>query len=135
MKSIKKEEKLGERMSDGKELDKYYPLFDDGLYTEVVHETGERGIQILKGDYKDVVFQYGKIEFVPREESETPSINFDRAIRKCPPDLIDTISEDKTFNQIMGDILIELLANQGIEEYNNAIQRQLHEETPRGDNS
>ena len=99
----------------------YYPLFDTGLYTEVVHQNGERAIKILKGEYKDIVYQYGKIEFVPREESETPTINFDRAVRICPEDLLNTISEDKKFNQIMGDILIELLANQGIEELNRGI--------------
>lgn len=99
----------------------HYPLFDTGLYTEVVHQTGERAIKILKGEYKDIVYQYGKIEFVPREESEIPTINFDRAVRICPKELLNTISEDKKFNQIMGDILVELLANQGIEELNRGI--------------
>ena len=99
----------------------YYPLFDTGLYTEVVHQNGERAIKILKGEYKDIVYQYGKIEFVPREESEIPTINFDRAVRICPEKLLNTISEDEKFNQIIGDILIELLANQGIEELNRGI--------------
>ena len=101
-----------------KTLDTYYPLFDDGLYTEVIHQNNERAIKILKGEYKGVVFQYGKIELVPREESEIPTINFDRAVRVCPEKLLNTISEDKEFNQLMGNILIELLANQGIEELN-----------------
>ena len=102
--------------------DKYYPLFDEGLYTEVVHQNGERAIKILKGDYKGIVYQYGKIEFVPRAESEIPKINFDRAVRVCPEDLLNTISEDEEFNQLMGNILIELLANQGLEELNRGIQ-------------
>ena len=102
-------------------LDSYYPLYDEGLYTEVVHQNGERAIKILKGEYKGIVFQYGKIEFLPRAESEIPTINFDRAVRICPKELLNTISEDKKFNQIMGDILIELLANQGIEELNRGI--------------
>ena len=101
-----------------KTLDTYYPLFDDGLYTEVIHQNNERAIKILKGEYKGVVFQYGKIELVPREESEIPTINFDRAVRVCPEKLLNTISEDKEFNQLMGNILIELLANQGLEELN-----------------
>ena len=102
-------------------LNTYYPLFDDGLYSEVVHESGERAIKILKGNYKDIIYQYGKIEFVPRAESEIPKINFDRADRVCPEDLLNTISEDEEFNQLMGDILVELLANQGIEELNRGI--------------
>ena len=102
-------------------LETYYPLFDDGLYTEVVHQNGERAIKILKGDYKGTVYQYGKIELVPRAESEIPTINFDRAVRVCPENLINTISEDEKFNQLMGNILIELLANQGIEELNRGV--------------
>jgi hypothetical protein len=102
-------------------LDTYYPLFDEGLYTEVVHQNGEKAIKILKGDYKGIVFQYGKIEFVPRAESEIPTINFDRAVRICPEELLNTISEDEEFNQLMGNILIELLANQGLEELNHAV--------------
>ena len=99
-------------------LDSHYPLFDDGIYTEVIHQNGEKAIKILKGGYKGVVYQYGKIELVPRAKSEIPTINFDRAVRVCPEELLNTISEDKEFNQLMGNILIELLANQGIEELN-----------------
>ncbi len=102
-------------------LENYYPLFDDGLYTEVVHQNGERAVKILKGEYKGIVYQYGKIELVPRAESEIPKINFDRAVRVCPDELLNTISEDKEFNQLMGNILIELLANQGIEELNRGV--------------
>lgn len=102
-------------------INTHYPLFDDGLYTEVVHQNGERAIKILKGDYKGIIYQYGKINFIPREESETPTIDFERAVRSCPDELVDTISEDQEFNQLMGNILIELLANQGLEELNNGI--------------
>ena len=102
-------------------LNTYYPLFDDGLYSEVVHENGEKAIKILKGKYKDVIFQYGKVELVPREKSEIPTVNFDRAVRSCPEKLLDTISADEDFNKIMGDILIELLANEGIKELNRGI--------------
>ena len=102
-------------------LDSYYPLYDEGLYTEVIHQNGERAIKILKGEYKGIVFQYGKIEFIPRVESEIPTINFDRAVRVCPEDLLNTISEDKEFNEIMGNILVELLANQSIVESNETL--------------
>ena len=33
-------------------------------------------------------------------------------------ELLDTISEDEEFNKLMGDILVELLANQGVKELN-----------------
>ena len=106
---------------EDKTINTHYPLFDEGLYTEVVHQNGERAIKILTGKYKDIIYQYGKINFIPREESEIPTIDFERAVRSCPEDLVDTISEDEEFNQIMGEILIELLANQGLEELENGI--------------
>ena len=80
-----------------------------------------QAIKILQGEYKDVIYQYGKINFVPREESEIPTIDFERAVRSCPEDLKESISDDEHFNQLMGNILIELLANQGLEELKNGI--------------
>ena len=101
-----------------KELNTHYPLFDNGLYTEVVHQNGERAIKILTGKYQDVVYQYGKINMIPREENEIPTIDFERAVRSCPEEMKDTISDDDEFQQLMGNILVELLANQGLEELN-----------------
>ena len=115
-------------------LNTYYPLYDDGLYTEVVHESGEKAIKILKGNYKDIIYQYGKVELIPKEDSEIPTINFDRAVRSCPEELINTISEDEDFNLLMGDILIELIANQGIEEYNYGIQQRVQTEIDKRNN-
>jgi hypothetical protein len=102
-------------------INTHYPLFDEGLYTEVVHQNGERAIKILEGKFKGVIYQYGKINLIPREESEIPTIDFERAVRSCPDELVETISEDEEFNQLMGNILIELLANQGLEELENGI--------------
>jgi hypothetical protein len=101
-----------------KELNTHYPLFDEGLYTEVVHQNGERAIRILSGKYKDVIYQYGQVNLIPRAEIETPTVDFERAVRSCPDDLKESISEDEDFNEIMSNILIELLANQGLEELN-----------------
>ena len=106
---------------EDKNINTHYPLFDDGLYTEVVHQNGERAIKILSGKYKDVIYQYGQVNLIPREEIETPTIDFERAVRSCPEDMKETISEDESFNKLMGDILIELLANQGLEELKNGI--------------
>ena len=108
-------------VKEDKELNTHYPLFDSGLYTEVVHQNGERAIKILTGNYKDVIYQYGKINLIPREESEEPTVDFERAVRSCPEEMKDSISEDEIFNQLMGHILIELLANQGLEELKNGI--------------
>ena len=70
------------------------------------------------GKYKDVIYQYGQVNLIPRAEIETPTVDFERAVRSCPDDLKESISEDEDFNEIMSNILIELLANQGLEELN-----------------
>ena len=103
------------------DVETHYPLFDSGLYTEVVHQSGERAIKILSGPYKDVIYQYGQVELVPREQEEIPTMDFERAVRACPEKLVDTISDDEDFNQVMSNILVELLANQGLEELKNGI--------------
>lgn len=103
------------------DVETHYPLFDNGLYTEVVHKTGERAIRVLTGPYKDVIYQYGEVTLIPREQEEIPTMDFERAIRACPDELVDTISEDEDFNQLMSNILVELIANQGLEELNNGI--------------
>ena len=74
---------------------------------------GENGIEITGGKYEGVIYTYGEVQFTEVKENEPPTINFTRAVRKCPDDLKETISTDKEFNQIMGDILIELLQEQG----------------------
>ena len=75
---------------------------------------GENGIEITEGKYEGVIYTYGEVQFLPVEnEDEPPTINFTRAVRKCPDSMKETISDDKEFNQIMGDILIEMLEQQG----------------------
>ena len=83
-------------------------------YKVVVNsKDGENGIEIIGGKYNGLIYTYGEVQFTEVNEDEPPTINFTRAVRKCPKDLEETISDDKEFNQIMGDILIELLQEQG----------------------
>ena len=75
---------------------------------------GENGVEITEGKYEGVIYTYGEVQFLPVEDDDTPpTINFTRAVRKCPDSMKETISDDKEFNQIMGDILIEMLQEQG----------------------
>ena len=83
-------------------------------YKVVVNsKDGENGIEIIGGKYDGLIYTYGEVQFTEVNEDEPPTINFTRAVRKCPKDLEENISDDKEFNQIMGDILIELLQEQG----------------------
>ena len=84
-------------------------------YKVVVNaKDGENGIEIVGGKFDGVIYTYGEVQFLPVEEDDAPpTINFTRAVRKCPDSMKETISDDKEFNQIMGDILIEMLEQQG----------------------
>ena len=82
-------------------------------YKLVENASGEQGIQICEGKYTGVVYTYGEVQLLPVKEGEQPQINFTRAVRACPDELRDSISEDNEFNQIMGDILVELLEEEG----------------------
>tara|TARA_X000001036_G_scaffold358653_1_gene341188 strand:+ start:140 stop:454 length:315 start_codon:yes stop_codon:yes gene_type:complete len=75
---------------------------------------GENGVEITEGKYEGVIYTYGEVQFLPVEDEDSPpTINFTRAVRKCPDEMKETISDDTEFNQIMGDILIEMLKEQG----------------------
>ena len=83
-------------------------------YKVVVNsKDGENGIEIVGGKFDGVIYTYGEVQFTEVNEGEPPTINFTRAVRKCPDSMKETISEDVEFNQIMGDILIEMLEQQG----------------------
>ena len=86
----------------------------EATYKLVVNaKDSENGIEITGGKYEGVIYTYGEVQFEEVNEGEPPTINFTRAVRKCPDSMKDTISDDKEFNQIMGDILIEMLQEQG----------------------
>ena len=73
------------------------------------HES-DAGIEILEGDYKGLVYQYGKVQF----EEGKPNINFQRTIRRLPKsgEEIDNLLNNMELNKLMGDILIEIMQEQ-----------------------
>ena len=87
------------------------PLFDGGFY-RVVESPYEKeaGIEIMKGEYAGIVYQYGKVEFV----DVSPEINFQRTIRKWDEERwdLEELHQDEILNNTMGDILVELIQQQ-----------------------
>ena len=91
-------------------LDSITPLFDEGVYCVVDNNKLDMsGIQILKGEWKDVIYVYGKVGF----EEGKPNINFQRDIVVVPENHdLDELLNNKELNNLMGDILVELLQEQ-----------------------
>jgi len=71
-------------------------------------------IEITEGEFKGLVYQYGKVQF----KDGKPEINFQRTLRRLPDDAekteeeVEKLLNNSELNTIMGDILIELLQNQ-----------------------
>jgi len=91
-------------------LDSITPLFDEGVYCVVDNNKLDMsGIQILKGEWKDIIYVYGKVGF----EEGKPNINFQRDIVVVPENHdLDELLNNKELNNLMGDILVELLQEQ-----------------------
>jgi len=98
-----------------------------GKLYQVVENPFEKdaGIEIISGEFKGLVYQYGKVQFVEGE----PQINFDRTIRRLPEGVEETeeainglLNNDELQN-LMGDILQEILKEQLSKEQINDEQR------------
>jgi hypothetical protein len=91
-------------------IQKTSTLFDKGLYRIVENPFEENAaVEILEGEYKGLVYQYGQVSF----EDGEPQINFQRTIRKIPEDQdLDNLMKDESLNNLMGDILVELIQEQ-----------------------
>ena len=66
-------------------------------------------LEIIKGEFKDTVYQYGRAQFVEGK----PELNFERIIRRVPEGMdLSDLEKDEDLNNLMGDILVELLEEQ-----------------------
>lgn len=66
-------------------------------------------LEIIKGEFEGLVYQYGKVEFVEGK----PELNFQRTIRRVPEGMdLSDLEQDDDLNNLMGDILVELLEEQ-----------------------
>lgn len=73
------------------------------------HES-DAGIEILEGEFKGLVYQYGKVQFVEGKNH----LNFQRTIRRLPESggELEDLNNNEDLEQIMGDILVELIDEQ-----------------------
>ena len=74
----------------------------------------DAGIELISGEWKGLVYQYGDVQFVDGE----PQINFKRTIRRVPDgveateEVIEELLNNTKLNDLMGDILVELMQEQ-----------------------
>ena len=71
-------------------------------------------VKILRGKFKNVIYQYGKITF--QEIGQIPVLKFDFEILEFGKHVKNSLSENKKFHKIIGDILTEIITNQAEKE-------------------
>ena len=104
-----------------KQIKIYFYLTDNNHWRVFLYRIVENpfekdaAIEITEGEYKGLVFQFGKVQF---KEGE-PHINFQRTIRRLPDivevksdEEIDKLLNNKELEQVMGDILVEIMQDQ-----------------------
>ena len=67
------------------------------------------GIRLLKGDYREVVYFYGRVGI--EEQGELASLKFDYEIHEPGNHTVESLQSDEKFVILIGDILKELLIN------------------------
>ena len=83
------------------------------MVVENPHEK-DAGIELISGEWKGLVFQFGDVQFVDGE----PQMNFKRTIRRLPEgaeaseEAIQDLLNNSELNNLMGDILVELIQEQ-----------------------
>ena len=68
------------------------------------------GIEIVTGEFKGLVYQYGRVEF----EEGKPQLNFERTIRTLPEDgrEVKELEKNEELNTLIGDIHVDLMQEQ-----------------------
>jgi hypothetical protein len=80
-------------------------------YAFVEHKGDEDWyVKLKEGDYKDIIYKYGKIGF--QEEGDEARLRFQFKVAKLPPDFDMTeedLNQDETFLNHLGDVLTHIL--------------------------
>ena len=82
----------------------------DKRYEFVIKDGDEfSSIRITEGKYKDVIYQYGKVQFAQQEtpEGQMP-LQFQWTLKK-KPDELDLDIDKEGFIKYIGDILVEIM--------------------------
>lgn len=78
-------------------------------YILVESPSEELGIRLLRPEYENIVYQYGKVTF----DEDEMRVNFERTFRYVPEEFdVEDLEMDEELQNLMGDILCELIDNQ-----------------------
>jgi len=111
----------------------------NGMYEFVLAPEGDQmHVKIIKGDFKDVIYRYGKVAFDPdkgditNDDDERLTMAFDYDIISLPGSLQDVDLKDEefyNFENVLGDILVDIIQHD-LESKNKDAARNSNTETP-----
>jgi hypothetical protein len=88
-------------------------MITSNSYTFVEHKGDEDWyVKIKEGDFKDIVYKYGRIEVVEDKEEDSARLKFQFKIAKIPEELQmneEELQEDVEFLNLLGDILSHVI--------------------------
>lgn len=66
-------------------------------------------VRLLRPEYENIVYQYGKVTL----DEDEGCLNFERTFRYVPEEFdVEDLEMDEELQNLMGDILCELIANE-----------------------
>jgi hypothetical protein len=78
----------------------------EGTHYEFIETPEVTSVKLIKGKYKDIVYNYGTVKVVPDESK--PTVQFDYTVTNFGKHEPDLLTADKKFTKMMGDILINI---------------------------
>lgn len=83
----------------------------DYLFTEIiVADELVHGIKILQGDYENVIYYYGHVKVVP--ENDLFNLAYQFTVWDSAGHLRDTLVKSQDFKNLLGDILVAIIADE-----------------------
>jgi hypothetical protein len=68
-------------------------------------------IKLLKGEYKDAIFTFGKVSFKEDKENDTCKLSFDWKLEEKPDTIKEDLEKCKKFANYLGDLLLNIISD------------------------
>lgn len=95
----------------------------EGRDFEVYPGNNFTGIRIVKGRYKNVIYQYDKIA-IKEEQLDIPILSFHYTIHESGDHNQEDLKNDAKFHNMIGDIAVTLLTTKAVEREPNEPDRE-----------
>jgi hypothetical protein len=84
-------------------------MFEEGIDYQFIEieNVDVNAIKILRGNYKDVLYCYGKAAV--KEQGECAKLEFDYIVIDPGIYLLEDLTRDEEFHTMIGDILVEMI--------------------------